>query len=71
MVDFEEPQLGAVGVDAVTVNVGYRWELGWSAVVAWRYSGSEVWHRQGYAGRDAAELHALLSDHLANSLGLI
>lgn len=69
----EEPELGAalVADDSLTCSLQYRWETGWSARIATRASGSSRWREVTYSGRDEAELHALVSDRLAEALGLL
>lgn len=66
-----QPELGNVGVDAASITLGWSWDQGWSAVVATRLSGSTAFRQTRYEGQDAAEIHAVLSDHLADLLGLI
>jgi hypothetical protein len=69
--DIEQPELGNVGVDQCTVVLSWSWDRGWRARVATRPSGSSAFREVAYDGRDAAEMHAALSDHLADVLGLI
>lgn len=71
MAMFEEPQLGSAACDSVAVTLGYRWESGWHGQVSWRRSGSDEWSHAVFSGRDAAETHALIGDHLAAVLGLV
>lgn len=67
----EQPELGNVGPDSVSIGLEWSWDRGWHCRFAARASGSLSWRETSYDGRDAAELHALLSDHLADVLGLI
>lgn len=69
--DIEQPELPGVGVDAASLTLNYSWERGWSLVTSSRLSGSERWRRATYGDLDAAELHSLASDTLAEILGLI
>lgn len=69
--DIEQPSLGNVGVDSVTLMLTWTWDQGWRCRYASRPSGSSVFREHAYEGLDEAELHAVLSDHLADSLGLI
>lgn len=69
--DIEQPQLGTVGVDAASLTLGWSLERGWTAVVSSRLSGSRAFRQSSYDGLDGAELHAILSDHLADLLGLV
>jgi hypothetical protein len=71
MADIEQPGLGGVGIDGITIGLSWGWEVGWTASVAHRLSGGDRWERRVYLGRDEAELHALLSDELAGMLGLV
>jgi len=69
--DVEQPELGNVGADSITVRLEWSWDRGWRGRVASRPSGSTVWREQAYEGHDEAELHAIVSDHLADLLGLV
>lgn len=69
--NIEQPALGGVGTDSVTISLGWRWESGWWGRVAQRQSGSAEWQERTYTGRDEAELHAIISDELAAILGLV
>lgn len=69
--NIEQPELGSIGVDAASITLGWSLERGWSGLVSSRLSGASSFRTTRYAGHDAAELHAVLSDHLAELLGLI
>lgn len=71
MSDMEQPQLGNIGPDAITVNMSWSWDRGWRCRVASRPSGSAVFREKAYEGMDEAELHAVVSDHLADLMGLV
>lgn len=67
----EQPELGNVGVDTITVMLAYSWHAGWRCRLASRSSGAAGFREETYDGRDEAELHALISDYLAELMGLI
>lgn len=67
----EHPELGNVGPDTITVMLTWSWDRGWRCRLASRPSGAAVFREQAYEGLDEAELHAVLSDHLADLLGLV
>lgn len=69
--EIDQPQLGSVGVDAASITLGWTLERGWAVVVSSRLSGSSAFRQSTYDGLDEAELHAALSDHLADLLGLV
>ncbi len=69
--EIEQPELGMIGVDTFTVMAAWSWETGWRIRFARRLSGSQSWAEFSWDGRDEAELMALLTDHLAEALGLI
>lgn len=69
--DIEQPALGGVGIDSFTITATWEWETGWRVRFASRPSGSGAFRETAYSGRDEAELHAILSDHLADVLGLL
>jgi hypothetical protein len=67
----EQPELGSVGPDSITLAMTWSWDRGWRTRLASRPSGSAVWREHLYEGLDEAELHAEISDHLADLLGLV
>lgn len=69
--DVEQPELGNVGADSITVTLSWSWDRGWRCRVASRPSGAATFREHAYEGRDEAELHAIVSDHLADLMGLV
>lgn len=69
--DVEQPSLGNIGPEAINVALSWSWDRGWRTLVTWRPSGALAFHRTVYEGLDEAELHAVLSDHMADLLGLV
>lgn len=69
--DVEQPELGNIGADQIVVMLNWSWDRAWRCRVASRPSGSSVFREQAYEGLDEAELHAVISDHLADLMGLI
>lgn len=70
----EQPELGSdsVAPDSVTFTLSWHWEAGWRGVASRRLSGSDSFGRLEIGeGLDAAELHARVTDVLAEVLGLI
>lgn len=67
----EQLPLGNVGIDSASITLGWTWEQGWTAKVSTRLSGQDYWYSARYQPGDEAALHAVLSDHLADILGLI
>lgn len=67
----EQMELGNVGVEAATVMLSWSWEKGWRARVSTRQSGSGSFREVSYEGRGEDGLYDVLSDHLADILGLV
>ena len=67
----DQPELGNVGPDAITLMLTWSWDRGWRCRLGSRPSGSGVFREHAYEGLDEAELHAVISDHLAELLGLV
>lgn len=69
--DIEQPALGNVGPVSIALTLDWSWDRGWRCRLASRPSGARAWRKHCYEGRDEAELHAAISDHLADLLGLV
>lgn len=68
--DIEQPSLGTIGCDALSVTAGWSWEKGWHAAVSWRRSGSAEFDTVRFDGLDSEEAFDRLSGQLSELLGL-
>lgn len=69
--DVEQPSLGRIGVDSVTVGMDWHWEGGWSLRFASRLSGSQSWREWRYEALSDDEVLPVLQEAVAEVLGLV
>lgn len=69
--DVEQPQLGTIGMDAVSILLSWSWEDGWTVGFSSRLSGSTEFAQRAYKGCSAEEALGLVQDELACLLGLV
>lgn len=69
--DIEQPSLGTVGVDSVTLSLDWHWEGGWTLRTSSRLSGSTVFRQHTYEALSADEALELIQTIGAEQLGLL
>lgn len=69
--EIEQPQLGSIGVDALTLALDWHWEGGWTLRSSSRLSGSQNWHQTTYEALDHDEALDLAHMLVAEALGLV
>lgn len=69
--DIEQPSLGNVGVDSLTIGLDWHWEGGWTLRSCSRLSGSTQWRDHGYEALSADEALQMIQMLAAEALGLL
>lgn len=68
--NIEQPSLGRIGIDSLTVALDWHWEGGWTLTTASRLSGSQSWTRHRYEALSDDEALELVQTVTAEALGL-
>lgn len=68
--EIEQPSLGRIGIDSLTISLDWHWEGGWTLVTSSRLSGSQRWTQHRYEALSDEEALNVVGDVVAESLGL-
>ncbi len=69
--DIEQPSLGRVGIDSLSLGLDWHWEGGWTLATSSRLSGSQKWARHRYEALSDDEALELVVTVVAEALGLV